>query len=183
AKMNRAGGVFDLDRLVWISKEHIKRMSVDKIYDDAIEFIKEKEYYKNTSSEKQSEEYIKKIITVEQDRLEKFTQIGEENQFFFNNVELTDKELLKWKENSDEDTKEVLEKAKNILTDVQEKDWTRENLEKILMDAAGDKRGDFLWPLRSALTGEKRSPSPFDCAWVFGKDASLKRVTQAIELL
>ncbi len=182
AKMNKAGGVFDLDRLAWMSKEHIKKMSVDEIYNEAISFLQEKDYFKNATSERQDESYIKKIIAVEQDRLEKFTQIGEDNQFFFVDV-ITDKDLLKWKDNSFDETKIVLTKAMDILSNINEDAWTRENLENILMDAAGDKRGDFLWPLRAALTGQKRSPSPFDCAWIIGKDETLLRIHKAIELI
>jgi nondiscriminating glutamyl-tRNA synthetase len=182
-KMNKAGGVFDRDRLKWMSKEHIKKMDVDYIYENALPFLKEKDYYKNAPKELQSEEYIKKIITVEQERLETFNDIGEENQFFFKEIEQVDKELLRWKENTDEQTLEVLQKAKSVLEQIEAKDWTRENLEKILMETAGDKRGDFLWPLRASLTAQKRSPSPFDCAWVFGKDESLKRIQKAINVL
>ncbi len=183
AKMNKAGGVFDRDRLAWMSKEHIKKMDVDYIYENALPFLKEKDYYKNAPKELQSEEYTKKIITVEQERLETFNDIGEENQFFFKEIEQVDKELLRWKENTDEQTLEVLQKAKSVLEQIETKDWTRENLEKILMETAGDKRGDFLWPLRASLTAQKRSPSPFDCAWVFGKDESLKRIQKAIDVL
>ncbi|HIP50112.1 MAG TPA: glutamate--tRNA ligase [Candidatus Pacebacteria bacterium] len=182
SKMNKAGGVFDLDRLAWMSKEHIKKMSVDEIYSESISFLQEKDYFKNATEARQSELYIKKIITVEQDRLERFTAVGEDNKFFFTDV-VIDKELLKWKDNSFEETKETLTRAKDILTNINEDDWTRKNLEKILMNAAGDKRGDFLWPLRSALTGEKRSPGPFDCAWVFGKEESLTRIQCALDLL
>jgi len=182
AKMNKAGGVFDLDRLAWMSKEHIKKMSVDEIYDDAISFLQQKDYFKNAIKEQQSKSYIKRIIVVEQDRLENFTQIGEDNRFFFANV-TTDKDLLKWKDNSFEQTKHVLKKAQEVLSAVDTNDWTRKNLEMLLMDAAEDKRGDFLWPLRAALTGKKHSPSPFDCAWIFGKEETLHRLEMAIDLL
>jgi nondiscriminating glutamyl-tRNA synthetase len=181
-KMNKAGGVFDRDRLAWISKEHLRRMTIDAIYTRALPFLKEKDYYKNATDMQQSEEYIKKIITVEQDRLEKLTDIGEENQFLFSGNASVDKELVRWKENSDEETLEALQKAKEVLENVVEDEWTRENLESILMDAAGDKRGDFLWPLRAALTGEKRSPSPFDCAWILGKNTTLARIKKALVL-
>ncbi len=182
-KMNKAGGVFDRDRLAWISKEHMKKMSVDEIYENALPFLQEKEFYKNASEEQKSEEYIKKLITVEHDRLEKFTDIGEENQFFFAQEIVCDKELVRWKENSDAKTQEALENAKEVLSHIDENDWTREMLEKKLMEAAGEKRGDFLWPLRVALTGEKRSPSPFDCAWVLGKDETLQRIKNTLHII
>lgn len=181
-KMNKAGGVFDRDRLAWISKEHMRRMSVDKIYEQGLSFLQEKEYYNNASDVQKTEEYIKKIITVEQDRLEKLTDIGAENQFFFTDAVTVDKELLRWKENADEETLGALTKAQEVLEGISDAQWTRDNLEKTLMDAAGDKRGDFLWPLRAALTGEKRSPSPFDCAWVFGRTESVSRVQNALKM-
>ncbi|MFH1183242.1 MAG: glutamate--tRNA ligase, partial [Candidatus Moraniibacteriota bacterium] len=54
------------------------------------------------------------------------------------------------------------------------------NLEKPLMAAAGIDRGPFLWPLRAALTGQKQSPSPFECAWMLGKDETIERIKKAI---
>lgn len=63
-----------------------------------------------------------------------------------------------------------------------EPDWKKEILEKNLLEAAGDKRGDLLWPLRVALTGEQKSPSPFEVAWALGKEESLKRIKAALTL-
>jgi nondiscriminating glutamyl-tRNA synthetase len=181
-KMNKAGGVFDRDRLSWIAKEHMKKMAIDDIYDRAINFLEKKEYYHIAPSVCREKSYVKRVITVEQDRLEKLTDIGEENQFFFTDNIVIDKELLQWKENSDKQTHHALIKARDILQDIDESKWTRTDLESILMTAAGEKRGDFFWPLRAALTGEKRSPSPFDCAWVIGKERTITRLDHALEL-
>lgn len=179
-KMNRAGGVFDMDRLNWISREHIKRMTIEDLYREGLPFLEQKEFFERAKVSKHKEDFVKRLLTVEQDRLDTFVQIGEENQFFFADAVTVDKDTLRWKENTDTDTQEVLARAQAILTAVSEEEWTRENLEKILMEAAGEKRGDFLWPLRAALTGEKRSPSPFDCAWVLGKDETLERISRAL---
>lgn len=182
AKMNKAGGVFDMDRLNWIAKEHMRTMSVNDIYQNALPFLAQKDYYINAHDTQKTQEYITKIITVEQDRLERFTDVGQENQFFFTSDITQDKELIRWKENSDAETIDALSKAKDIIEHISDTDWTRDNLEKTLMEAAGDKRGDFLWPLRAALTGEQRSPSPFDCAWIIGRDMSVSRVSDALKL-
>jgi len=182
AKMNRAGGVFDIERLNWISAQHIKKMSVDELYQRSLEFLEQKEFFQNAPAEMKSEDYVKKILVVEQDRLSKFTEIGESNQFFFSDINY-DKEILRWKNSDDAATEENLKKSQNILNNIAEEDWTRENLEKLLLKAAGDKKGDLLWPLRAALTGEKKSPSPFECAWVLGKKESSKRLVNALEKL
>ncbi|MCK4635708.1 MAG: glutamate--tRNA ligase [Candidatus Moranbacteria bacterium] len=185
-KMNKAGGVFDLDRLAWISREHIKQMDVKDLYEQVIPFLEEKDFYQNSSllsnfSDEQKKDYVKKVLTVEKERMEKFTEAGENNLFFFSEIGNVDKDLLRWKENSDEETKKALEKAQKVLGEISEEDWTKENLEKLLLEAAGEKRGDLLFPLRGVLTGAKKSPSPFECAWVLGKIESLRRIGRGIE--
>ena len=41
-------------------------------------------------------------------------------------------------------------------------------------------RGDFLWPLRVALSGQKESPGPFEIIWVLGKNETLRRLNIAL---
>jgi glutamyl-tRNA synthetase len=79
--------------------------------------------------------------------------------------------------------KKTLEKSKEILEKILDENWTKESLEKTLMEAAGDRRGELLWPLRAALTGAQKSPSPFEVAWVLGKTESLKRIEKALSLI
>jgi glutamyl/glutaminyl-tRNA synthetase len=76
----------------------------------------------------------------------------------------------------------TLEKSREVLENISDENWTRENLEKNLMDAAGEKRGELLWPLRAALTGAQKSPSPFEVAWVLGKTETIKKITKALSL-
>ena len=84
---------------------------------------------------------------------------------------------------TDKDLHASLQKSLDTLTNISESDWTQEGLEKILMETAGDKKGELLWPLRAALTGEKKSPSPFEVAWVLGKDETIARVKNALDLV
>jgi len=182
SKMNRAGGVFDLDRLNWISAQHIKKMSSNELYKRAIEFLKEKEFFKNASAERKTEEYVKSILLIEKERLSKFTEVGESNQFFFSDNLKYSKDEIRWKKNSDEETKINLEKSLEVLENISEENWEKEKIEKELLKATGDKRGDLLFPLRWVLTGQKFSPTPFEVAWVLGKEESLKRIKKALEL-
>jgi len=181
AHVHKAGAVFDLKKLDWINSQWIKKMPINKLYEEALPFFKEKDFFLKASEEKKSENFLKKVLAVEQDRLSKLTEVGENNKFFFSEDANYEKELLRWKELTDEEIVANLEKAKNILSSVA--DWDREVLTKTLMKAAGENRGEFLWPLRAALTGEQKSPSPFDVAWVLGKAESLKRIEKAMDLM
>ena len=183
--IHKAGAVCDLKKLDWINSQWIKKIDLDDLYERALPYY---EKFLGTfpspltplpKGEEESKNFLKKVLFIERERLEKLSEVGESNKFFFQDIDC-DKELLRWKEMDDDQLKESLNKAVDILESIFEKDWVLDNLEKILMEAAGDKRGEFLWPLRVALSGEQKSPSPFECAWVLGKEESLKRVNKAL---
>ncbi len=181
AKVHKAGAVFDLKKLDWINSQWIKKNSLDDLYKKTLPFFAQKDFFINTPEDKKSENYLKKVLTVERERLAKLSDVGEENKFFFQDISY-DKNLLRWKEMDDEALKKTLEKSQEILKNITDENWTRENLEKELINVAGDKKGELLWPLRAALTGAQKSPSPFEVAWVLGKTESLKRIEKALFL-
>jgi nondiscriminating glutamyl-tRNA synthetase len=179
-KINKAGGVFDLDRLDWISAQHIKKMDLDTLYKNSLPFFAEKDFYQNAPDEKKNETYLKKVLTIEQERLHKFSEVGEENKFFFRsdlNYSLDD---IRWKKSTDAETKKSLADALLVLENISENEWEKDLIEKNLLAKAGTKRGDLLFPLRWVLTGQKYSPSPFETAWVLGKEETLRRIGKAL---
>lgn len=181
-RVHKGGAVFDIQKLDWINQEWIKKIDFDDLYSRAKNFYLAKDFVIQSSEEKKSDEYLRKILAVEKERLAYLSAVGESNKFFFTGIEY-DKELLRWKEMTDENLKSSLEKSLNILDNIKESNWTKENLENALMEAAGENRGELLWPLRAALTGEKKSPSPFEVAWVLGKKETIARIKQAISKL
>ncbi len=181
-KVHKAGAVFDLKKLDWINSQYIKKLSINDLYEKALPFFEQKEFFIKAGAEKKTPEFLKRVLTVELDRLPKLSDVGENNQFFFATDLQYEKSLLRWKEMSDAELKETLEKAKNILENISAENWSKENLEKNLMEAAGNRRGELLWPLRAALTGAQKSPSPFEVAWVLGKTESLQRIEKALAL-
>ncbi|TAK96938.1 glutamate--tRNA ligase [Patescibacteria group bacterium] len=182
ARVHKAGAVFDLKKLDWINAQYIKKLSVDELYAASLEFWQTKDFYQNAAVEKKSPEYLKKVLTIEQERLTTLTGVGEDNQFFFKSISAAP-ELLRWKNMTDDDLKQSLESAKSIFENIIEANWTKENIEKLLLEKAGDKRGELLWPIRAALSGEQKSPSPFDLAWVLGRQETLQRITNALNTL
>jgi glutamyl/glutaminyl-tRNA synthetase len=163
-------------------------MSIDDLYNRGIEFLEGQEFYqafkkRKDWKEEEIKKYIKKVLTVEQERLSKFTEIGVSNPFFF---QLADDlkytiDDIRWKDNSDQETKDALEKTKAVLEKIAEENWTQETIQEKLLELAGEKRGDYLFPLRWVLTGQQKSPSPFEVAWVLGKEESLKRISLGLK--
>lgn len=185
-RVHKAGAVFDLKKLDWINAQYIKKLSIDELYEKSLEFFAQKEFYQSWNenhkswNEEEKEKYLKKVLTVEQERLVKLSEVGENNKFFFMDIDY-DKMMLRWKDMTDEALKESLNKSKAVLENIEEKKWEIKNIEEKIFAAAGDKKGDLLWPLRVALSGAQKSPSPMELAWVLGKDETLKRLQNALK--
>ena len=202
--VHKAGAVFDLKKLDWMNSEWIKKISLDDLYKRSLKFLEEKDFFASAPEEKKSEEFIKKVLSVERTRLLKLSEVGEGVKFLFNCDIMYDAELLRWKEISDEEIRKSLQFSLEALEKMPENDFDfdpenpennpgMENLTATLMQVAQENftdnetgktdRGKLLWPLRVALTGEQRSPSPFEVAQLLGKQESLKRIKLAIEKL
>ncbi len=183
--IHKGGAVFDHQKLDWMNSEYMKKFSVDELFQRMIEgeFF-DRDFIKSAPDAMQTDEYLYRVLTIEQERLVTLGDFGKENPFFFSADIKYDAPLLHWKDNSAEQTKEALEKAITVLHNATESLWeSREALQEYLLEAAGEKRGDFLWPLRVALTGAQKSPGPGEVAWVLGAEISLARLHKAISLL
>lgn len=187
SKVHKAGAVFDIKKLDWINSQYIKKLSDGELLENALPFFEQKEFYQKWSVEREAwsdnekQMYLQKVLTIEKERLAKFSDVGEENKFFFQDI-VCEKSTLAWKSNDENQTIEALNKAKEIFESIDENNWELKEIEEKLLAAAGDKRGDLLWPLRVALTAAQKSPSPFEVAWVIGKNESLKRIENALKL-
>ena len=92
-------------------------------------------------------------------------------------------ELLLWKKNPDKaKAREHLTKIKELLVAIDQ--FTAEAVKTALWPyAEANGKGDVLWPLRVALTGQEKSPDPFVSAAILGKSEALKRIDAAISVL
>ena len=192
-KVQKGGAIFNVKRLDFLNGFYLRQRSIEKLTElclpylieaGFIEEIKEvlgREYLVRETKEKISLEFLQKIISIYQERLKKLSEISELTDFFFKDKLEYSKDLLKWAEMSDKDIKSSLDKLEKILSKMENRDWTKENLEKNLLPGAervGDK-GKLLWPLRVALTGKEASAGPFEIAEILGKEKTLKRIRDA----
>lgn len=183
--LHKGGAAFDRKKLDWMNSEYIKKLSLDDLYQKMVEgeFF-DREHIKGAPQEMQTPEYLKKVLTIEQERLPNLGSFGVDNPFFFASDITYDTNILPWKQNSLADTKEALQRALQLLEGTPLEVWSNKDvLQSVLLEEAGDKKGDFLWPLRVALTGKEKTPGPAEVAWVLGKEESLKRLNKAINLL
>ena len=210
-KIQKGGAIFNVKRLDYLNGFYIRQKSLDKLTETCLPYLIEaglvepifeseermpdltgylgkeivQKYVVKETKERISFDSLKKIVSLYQERLKKLSEISEFVDFFFKKKLDHNKDLLKWKDMSEQDLKKVLCEIERILNTLKPEEFNKQNLEKILMLEAGKRknRGELLWPLRVALTGKKASAGPFEIAEILGKQKTLQRINQAKALL
>jgi len=186
--------IFDTAKLDYFNGYYIRQMDLDKLVSLCRPYLEKTQKHlprqifgkagKNTKTDYAN--YIKKIIALEQERLKKISEIGELTEFFFVDKLNYPADLLIWKKMAEVDVKKNLQKIEELLSVIPEKNWTNDSIEDDLISyikAKNAKVGEYLWPMRVALTGQKASPGPFEVAEILGKNESLKRIKDAIKVI
>ncbi len=188
SKLNKAGAIFDREKLNWMNGMYIRKKDIK----DLVRLCRP---YLEKYEEKLSDEYLEKIVTIERERMHKLSDIAEGSEIYFNAPNY-EKEMLFWKKMVSEEIHQSLQKSLKVIGDIEEDEWNLENLKNKLINAADPRplriakqvgqakdRGAFLWPLRVALTGKEKSPSPWEVAWVIGRKKTIERINKGIELV
>jgi len=128
-------------------------------------------------------EFVKKIVELHRTRIKTLAELPEMTSYFFVLPDY-DVELLRWQDMSEEEVKNNLDFIYNLLSDLDNQLFTRQQLEAIILPEAEKRgRGKILWPLRVALSGQKNSAGPFEIMEIIGKNETLKRLATAIKKL
>lgn len=177
--MGVSPAIFDLEKLDYLNGQYIRKKSVQ----DLSALCKPYLIKEGLINDETDEEFIEKVIAISQERLKKLEDISSLSHYLFMDEIVYEENLLVWKSLSLEEVKNNLKEILELLKEVEENNWTKENLEKIVfawLQENNKKNGDYLWPLRVSLSGQKNSPSPFELAWALGKEKSLARISRAI---
>lgn len=187
-RVQKAGAVFNIDRLDYINGLYIREKEIKKLADLCRPYLKEAGLLVEGQV---SESKLEKVIEVSKTRMKKLSDIVELSDFFFKDKLSYDKNLLKWQKMGDSEVNLSLQASKKILSDI--KKWELPEIEKELLSAIEKfnsqnsypekNKGYLLWPLRVALSGKEFSPGPFEIADVLGKEKAINRIEQAIKLL
>lgn len=187
-KTQKAGAIFNIQRLDFLNGFYIRQKPIEKLTELCAPYLKEAGLL---VAGQRSEDKLQKIVEVSRTRMKKISEIVELSDYFFKDKLLLDKNLLKWDNMEDKDIKESLLLCDKILLELS--DWNVKKIEEALLNGAGEfnkqkgypekNRGFLLWPLRVALSGKQASASPFEIAEILGKEKTLKRIREGIEIL
>ena len=177
SKIQKGGAIFDIDKLNWFNREHIKKISRE----DFKKIIEKESGY--TIESNTFINLIKERITVFGDIKPLLEQDGEFGHLI-HDIAITDYSNAIWKDSNPEQTKEYLAHIISIIESTHEADLDAEKIKALLWDYATEKgRGAVLWPTRYLLSGLDKSPDPFTLIEILGKQKSLIRLRNGIEKL
>lgn len=182
--MGASPAVFDLEKLDFFNGYYIRQKNLNELTKMCLPYLIKAGFLENEGDADLL--FLSKVVSTVQERLKKLSEVVELTDFYFSkNLEYAP-ELLIWKNLDKEIIKKNLVTLKEILKSIPEEKWIKEEIEKKIIDYLKTnelKVGDYLWPMRVALTGKQASPGPFEVAEVLGKKNSLLRIESAVNII
>lgn len=176
-RVQKSPAIFNIEKLNSINAHYTKGLSLSKLTAEIIKF--------STNAKKADLKFLSKIIIVIKDRLRYLSEFDELTDYFFGEKKY-DPKLLIFKKSNAQKTLNGLQLAVGSLQE-KNKEWANaEKLNEILSKIVSENKldnGDVFWPVRVALSGLEKSPSPSELLWALGKEESLKRIKKALKKL
>lgn len=179
-RLQKPGAIFNPDKLEWVNKEHIKRLTPEKRMQEARKHIPE-----IIAAHKNFEKEFPIFAPLLIERISHFGEIhalclAGEVDFYLERPAIT-KEQLFWKEEKDVNTiANRLKKVIDIVKTLPDSNTPQAVKDAIWSFAEQEGRGQVLWPTRVALSGKEKSPDPFTLMAQLGRDESVARMEAAV---
>ncbi len=168
-RVQKAGAIFDLNKLNWLQKEHLRLLGDGKITELLLASLKKIGFSPNKTM-------VGKIVKTQRERITNLEVFSRDISFFFQLIDY-DPKLLVWQKSSPEKTATVLEKTYEIAAGAKSQ---KNFIEEIKLFADQEGRGAVLWPLRVALSGLQSSPDPLEISVILDTKEIKKRLEVAI---
>ena len=175
-KIQKAGAVFNEEKLHWMNKQHLNQLSLAEFTTYLTAILPDDVKSKITAKP----ETFERLLPTLRERIEWRHQFIDavragEYDFAFSTPKY-ETSILKWKK----DLKIAvvaprLMEAEKLL---QNADFSSLEAIKTSLWSYAETvgKGELLWPLRVALSGQEQSPDPFTIAYIIGKKETLARI-------
>lgn len=182
-KINKAGAILNIEKLDWMNEQYLRSMPVERY----ISLTR-----RELTTKEKDETFIERCLLLVRDRLHRPQEVVAQVEPLLVERVVYGNVSLMWKQQTKAEVLERLSALKMVVLSMDDTCFSLElskgvaAIESALRQCMTEKgwgAGDTFWPLRVALSGEEKSPSPFDLLWVLGKDRAIHRLDGAIDFL
>jgi nondiscriminating glutamyl-tRNA synthetase len=178
SKVNKAGAIFQIDKLNWLNNHYLREMDEQDYFDLILPHLNDFQA---------EEDFKQRVAILYRERMTLPSEIKEETTYLFTDKLNYSKATITWKDHSKDEAKERLQAATEWIEQIDDtKEFDAKFIEdhiKSMIQENGWGNGDTLWPLRVSLSAQEKSPSPFDLIATLGKKESTARIKQALQEL
>ncbi|MFA5954512.1 MAG: glutamate--tRNA ligase [Patescibacteria group bacterium] len=188
--VHKSGALFDQEKLGWMNSLYIKKLPPGELLSRALPFLfesnflrKEGSIFKTKSDRSITEDVLLRALLAARERISRLNELPDALKVYLDPNFDYDPALLVPKKSNKDTTIERLRAIRAWVTNLGDNFFEEQKFESelratITKDNLGV--GETLWPLRTALSGEAVSPSPFTIACVIGKASVLERIDSAL---
>jgi len=171
--ISRSNAIFSPSKLRWMNHKYIEMLPLDEL------FIRVKKFYLDKNLEFKSDEWLKDFLRLMRDHIFVLSDVKNLIDEIFNPINLTNEQIDYLKENKSL-ILEFYDSIKNL------DDWNENSILSLIREI-GKKlsiKGKNLYhPLRIALTHKDEGPEINIYIYLLGKDKTLERIEEVINLL
>jgi glutamyl-tRNA synthetase len=180
-KVNRGGAVFNREKLDWLNGEYLRKLPDEQLMELSLP------YFRDAGISAEKGEYLARALSLERPRAKRLAELPEATAFFFADRIALDPAMIPGKKSAPEVAADRLAGIRRFFAGLADSDFedakVLERKTIAFVAEQGWTNAETLWPTRVALTGREASPSPFEVAWVLGKERTLSRIDAAIRAL
>ena len=170
--IGKSAARFDLKKLQFLSGQHLKNSDDAALLHETLQFLTK---VKKQSLSEDKIQLLNKGLYCLKDRVKTLSELIEKASFILNSrpIEMSSDARLSL-------DKTGLAMLEALTPHLQNVTWAREELEQICNNVAesfGVKFGKLASPIRSALSGQTKTPSVFDMMLVLGRNETIARLT------
>jgi len=181
-RIGKTGAIFNREKLDWMNGVYIRRLTADQFFEAVQPYLMTD--IPAGEALISSEEYVRAILPLVQERARTLLEVVELTQFFFIDQLDYKPDLLIGKNMSRESAIPALKAAQQKLSPLGTFD--ADSLEGVLRPLAAElglKTGQLFGVLRVAVTGRMAAPPLFQTMAVLGKERCLRRIEAALAKL
>jgi glutamyl-tRNA synthetase len=178
--VQKHGAVFDVVKLTWMNGEYIRTAPLERLVDGALELLAREP---NGTELRTERDYIAAVCRLMRERTKTLAELVRGSRYLFTSqLELTWDDSAVQKRAGTAEARRLLREVGDALRaagDRSDFTWERGAIETVVRDLAertGRKAGDFIGPMRVAITGMTVSAGIFETAEVLGASVTLGRI-------